>query len=289
MRRACIDIGSNTTRLLVADCAGRELVELRQERAFTLIGPSIGHLGAIPAAKLAEVLEAVVRQHALARELGAERIRCVATAAVRRASNGEVLARLIAGGCDGLELEILDGTEEARLAFIGAAWSVGATTEMGLGVVDAGGGSSELVVGQAPDKVEWSVSLPLGSGVITHAHLGSDPPTDAELGAAREGIREALAGVRPPDSVQRLVAVGGSATSVRLLAGPIVDPDAVAYLLRKFRGLTAAELAGRYGVELQRARLLTAGLLILGGISELFDRPLEIGRGGLREGLLLTG
>jgi exopolyphosphatase / guanosine-5'-triphosphate,3'-diphosphate pyrophosphatase len=287
LRRACIDIGSNTTRLLVADCDGVGLIEQRQERAFTLIGRSIDASGAIPAAKLAEVLAAVVTQYRLARELGSEEVRCVATAAIRRAANGDALMRLIGDACEGLELKVLSGAEEARLAFIGAAWAAGAGDEQGLGVVDAGGGSSELVVGDAPAYVRWWVSLPLGSGDVTHRWLPSDPPTRADLDEALTRTRATFADVQPPPDVRRLVAVGGSATSLRLLAGPILDVGALDHLLETAQRFSAVDFARNFGVDVQRARLLAGGLLILRAVSELFAVPLEIGRGGLREGLLL--
>jgi exopolyphosphatase / guanosine-5'-triphosphate,3'-diphosphate pyrophosphatase len=287
LRRACIDIGSNTTRLLVADCDGIRLIEHRQERAFTMIGRSIDASGAIPAAKLVEVLEAVVAQYRLARELGSEEVRCVATAGIRRAANGDALGRLIEAACEGLELEVLSGAEEARLAFIGAAWAAGAGDEQGLGVVDVGGGSSELVVGDTPASVRWWVSLPLGSSDVTHRWLPSDPPTDAELAEAMIRTREIFADVQPPADVRRLVAVGGSATSLRLLAGPVLDAAALDQLLATTQRFSAVDFARSFGIDVQRARLLAGGLLILRTISERFAAPLEIGGGGLREGLLL--
>ncbi len=288
MRRACIDIGSNTTRLLVADCEGAELVECRQERAFTLIGRSIDSDGAIPAAKLGEVLEAVAAQHAIALEFGATDIRCVATAGIRRAANGEALVRLIHKACDGLELEILTAAEEARLAFIGAAWGVGAGSGERLGVVDAGGGSSELVVGESPAHVHWWVSLPLGSSDITHRWLASDPPTIKETEEAIVRTRAVFTEVQPPPDVHRLVAVGGSATSVRLLAGPTLDVEVLDHLIGAAQRFSSVDFARRFGIDVQRARLLAGGLVILRAISERFGAPLEVGRGGLREGLLLN-
>lgn len=288
MRRACIDIGSNTTRLLIADCDGDGgLVEHRQERAFTMLGRSIDASGLIPAAKLAEVLQGVAMQYAIARELGAEQVRCVATAGVRRAANGDTLVRLVRDVCGGLELEILSDAEEARLAFIGAAWGTGAGAEHGLGVVDAGGGSSELVVGDAPTHIRWWVSLPLGSGDVTHRWLPSDPPSETELDNALERTRAMFADVQPPPDVRRVIAVGGSATSLRMLAGPTLDLDALDRLLASAQRHSAAEFARSFGIDVQRARLLAGGLLILRVVSELFGVPLEIGRGGLREGLLL--
>jgi exopolyphosphatase/guanosine-5'-triphosphate,3'-diphosphate pyrophosphatase len=287
LRRACIDIGSNTTRLLVADCVDGVLLECRQERAFTQIGRSLDAGGAIPVAKLAEVAAAVRRQLSIARELGAEQVRCVATAGVRRAGNGAALVALIRASCGGLEVEILTDAEEARLAFIGAAWGAGAPADASIGVVDAGGGSSELVVGTGPDHVHWWVSMPIGSADVTDRWLPSNPPTAAQLGYAREQVSAIFADSKPPP-VERVIAVGGSATSLRLLAGPVVDADAIAYLLGIVQRFGAVALAARFGVDVQRARLLAGGVLILEAVCELFDAPLEIGRGGLREGLLLV-
>jgi exopolyphosphatase / guanosine-5'-triphosphate,3'-diphosphate pyrophosphatase len=286
LRRACIDIGSNTTRLLVADCAGDEMVECRQERVFTQIGRSLDERGAIPETKLDEVVSTVAAQLATAYMLGATEIRCVATAGVRRASNGTLLAELISDACDGLIVEILTGAQEARLAFRGAAWAARAVGTARIGVVDAGGGSSELVVGSAPDDVEWWHSVQLGSGDVTARWLVSDPVRGAELDSAREQIRDALHAARPP-KVQRVVAVGGSATSLRSLAGPVLDANAFGFLLGAVQRLPTAELARRFEVDVQRARLLAGGLLILEAVSEAFGAPLELGGGGLREGLLL--
>lgn len=273
----------------MADCERGSLVELRQERAFTLIGRALGPDGVIPAVKLAEVVQAVAAQHAVARELGAERIRCVATAAIRRATNGAVLARLIHATCGGLQLEVLPDAEEARLAFIGAAWGAGAAGEPGLGVIDAGGGSSELVVGDPPNHVRWWISLPVGSGVVTERWLLADPPTGEQVDAALRAVRAVVAQAPPPPKVRRLVAVGGSATSLRLLAGSRLDAETLDRLLADARRQSAVSFARSFGVDVQRARLLAGGLVILRAVSEVFDVPLEIGRGGLREGILLDG
>jgi exopolyphosphatase / guanosine-5'-triphosphate,3'-diphosphate pyrophosphatase len=288
LRRACIDIGSNTTRLLVADCTGTELVECRQERVFTQIGRSLDASGAIPQTKLDEVVRTVAAQLAIAHELGAAEVRCVATAGVRRASNGAMLAELIGNACGGLLVEILTGAQEARLAFRGAAWAARAAGTASIGVVDAGGGSSEMVVGSAPDDVQWWHSVQLGSGDVTARWLASDPVKPAELQSAREQIRHAFDAVRPPE-VERVIAVGGSATSLRTLAGPVLDANAFGFLLGAVQRLPAVELARRFEVDVQRARLLAGGLLILEAVSAAFGAPLELGGGGgLREGLLLT-
>jgi exopolyphosphatase / guanosine-5'-triphosphate,3'-diphosphate pyrophosphatase len=285
VRRACIDIGSNTTRLLVADCDGDRLVEVHQERAFTHVRRGLTACREIREEKIAEVATIVAAQLQAALELGAADVRCVATAAVRRAGNRGSLAAAVRRSC-GLDVEILSAAEEARLAFAGAARTLGYDPLGPLGVVDAGGGSCELVVGTLPDQVCWFASFEIGSGVIADECLHSDPPTDKDMTRARSRVREVLDGVRPP-SAARVVAVGGSATSLRRIAGPVLDADAFTRALALLAGARVAELARRFELDEDRARLLPAGLLILQVAAELFGAPLEVANGGLREGLLL--
>jgi exopolyphosphatase / guanosine-5'-triphosphate,3'-diphosphate pyrophosphatase len=285
VRRACIDIGSNTTRLLVAGCERGLLEEVHQERSFTQLRRGVLDGGVIGAEKIAEVVAVVSSQLALARELGAAEIHGVATAAVRRAVNGADLIAAVRDAC-GLEVVVLSEEQEARMAFIGAAGTLGHTPDGDLGVVDVGGGSSELVVGVAPDKVAWSRSFAVGSGDLADRCLRSDPPSESELLDADERVRNALAGIEAPQPVEA-VAVGGTATSLRLFAGAVLDSAAFGRSLRLLATERAAVIAARFGIDVERVRLLPAGLLILQAASELLGAPLQIGRGGLREGVLL--
>jgi exopolyphosphatase/guanosine-5'-triphosphate,3'-diphosphate pyrophosphatase len=284
LRRACIDIGSNTTRLLVAECDGRRLVELHQERAFTRIGRGLSG-GAIEPAKIIEVADGVAKQFQAARELGAVEVRAVATAAIRRASNGAALVSAIRDAC-GLEVKVLSGDEEARLAFVGAARTLDHVPAGDLGVVDVGGGSSELVVGTAPDKISWSTSFGIGSADLAEDCLRSDPPAPAELTAARGLISQALEGLTVPHPAEA-VAVGGSAASLRRLVGARLDADSFERSVELLTSEPAASVARKYDLEVERVRLLPAALLILQAASARFAAPLQIGWGGLREGLLL--
>ena len=285
MRRACIDIGSNTTRLLVADCDEDRLLVIHQERAFTHVRRGLTATAEIRDDKIAEVATVVAAQLQAALELGATDVRGVATAAVRRAANRDALIMAVRRSC-GLEVEILSAAEEARLAFAGAARTLGYDPAGPLGVVDAGGGSCELVVGTVPDQVSWFASSDVGSGVVADECLVSDPPSAEDVSRARARVLEALDGVRPP-ATARVVAVGGSATSLRRIAGPVLDAEAFARTLALLTGARAAELARRFALDEDRARLLPAGMLILQVASELFGAPLEVANGGLREGLLL--
>ncbi len=288
VRAACIDIGSNTTRLLVADCVEGKLIEVHQERAFTRIGKGLAASGAIGADKIEEVVAVVLGQLAAARRLGAGEIRGVATAAIRTASNGVALVEAIAAGT-GLEVEIVSGEDEARLAFRGAAAMLEPDTAARcrqLGVVDVGGGSSEVVVGAAPDQVGWWASVPIGSGALTDHCLHSDPPGPAELESARHEVAAALAGLAPP-CPEVAVAVGGSATSLGRVAGPVLDTRSLERALTVLTAESAAAVAERFLIDAQRARLLPAGLLILQGASRLLEATIQVGRGGIREGVLL--
>jgi exopolyphosphatase/guanosine-5'-triphosphate,3'-diphosphate pyrophosphatase len=285
VRRACIDIGSNTTRLLVADCERGSLREVSQGRVFTRIASDLARDGVIPAAKIAEIVAAVCEQRDQARALGAVEICAVGTAAVRRAKNRDELTSALDAGC-GLEVSVLSGEEEARLAFLGAASLLDHRRSEALGVVDVGGGSSELVVGFAPDRICWSASLEVGSGELAHQLLRSDPPTAQELAEVRERAVSLFADLDPPRPGLAL-AVGGSATSLRVLGGPRLDSPSFDRALALLRGAPAAELARRFGLELERVRLLPAGLLLLQAAADVLGCPLQIARGGLREGVLL--
>ena len=288
VRAACIDIGSNTTRLLVADCVDGALAEVYQERAFTRIGKGLAASGAIGADKIEEVVSVVLRQLAVAREHGAAEIRGVATAAIRTASNGAALVEAIAAGT-GLQVQIVSGEDEARLAFRGAAAMLEPETAARcrqLGVIDVGGGSSEVVVGAAPDRVGWWASVPIGSGALSDHWLHSDPPSRGELESARHEVAAALAGLAPP-CPEVAVAVGGSATSLGRVAGPVLDAAAFERALAVLASEPAAAVAERFLIDPQRARLLPAGLLILQGASRLLEATIQVGRGGIREGVLL--
>jgi exopolyphosphatase/guanosine-5'-triphosphate,3'-diphosphate pyrophosphatase len=288
VRRACIDIGSNTTRLLVADTIDSRLENLEQQRVFTHVRQGLQADGRISPEKIAEVVSVASAQLALAREYGAQEVVAVATAAVRRAANGPELAQALERAC-GLELRILSEDEEARLAFIGAC---GAAEEAGalgtgeLGVADVGGGSSELVVGTGPDQIRWSASLALGSGDLADACFRSDPPSELELEYARARVEDVLGPLQVPRPAAA-VAVGGSAASLRRLAGDRLDGQAFRAALAVLSGGDAAEVARRSGLDAERVRLLPAGLLILQAVQERFGVPLQLVGGGLREGVLM--
>jgi exopolyphosphatase/guanosine-5'-triphosphate,3'-diphosphate pyrophosphatase len=288
VRRACIDIGSNTTRLLVADEAGAGLTVVCEERAYTRIGGALAGSDEIPAAKCAEVIEVVAGQLERAQALGAGEVHGVATDAIRRAVNGaELLAQL--RGRTGLAVRTLSGGEEARLAFRGATGMLPTTPSQWLGVLDVGGGSSEVVIARPGAEITWWVSLALGSGVLSAAHLHHDPPTAGELSRARAevaAVTERVAWDGPQAGL--VLAVGGSATSLCRLAGAArLDGEAFAGALEILTAQPARRIATEHGIDPVRARLLPAGLLILESLAPRLGHAVEVVRGGVREGVLL--
>ena len=282
---ACIDIGSNTTRLLVADAGDGRLRELVAQRAFTRIGKSLQDGGLIPPEKIAETAGVVRTQTSVAREVGAEHIVAVATAAIRTASNREALVEAVeeAGG---VELSVLSGEEEARLSFVGATRTLLEAPEGTVAVIDVGGGSSEIAIGEPDGEMTWSESFRIGSGFLADAYLRSDPPSVDELEKLRRHVEGTFEGLEPPPATSA-VAVGGTATSLRRLVGAELEHETLERGIRVLASNPIDKLARSFELEPERVRLLPAGILILEAASDQLRVPLQIGRGGLREGVVL--
>ena len=278
---ACIDIGSNTTRLLVADAGDGTLREVMQQRAYTRLRGK----NEVSPERIAAITDAVATQVRLARECGCPRIRAVGTAALRDTLNRDQLVEAIERAT-GVRVEILSGDEEARLAFAGATRTLSHLPTGEVGVVDVGGGSTEVVVGTLADGVAFSGSFRVGSGFLAEAYLRSDPPAASELLKVRQHAAGAFEGVDAPQPPVAY-AVGGSAGSLRRLVGSVLDPDSLERGLRVLSATPAAEVARDFELDVERVRLLPAGMLILEEASKLLGAPLRIGRGGLREGVIL--
>jgi exopolyphosphatase/guanosine-5'-triphosphate,3'-diphosphate pyrophosphatase len=284
---ACVDIGSNTTRLLVAE-VGEDGVwrELMTQRAYTLIAKQTGSRGRLRKKVIANTADVVATQTRLAREMGAEDLAIVATAAVRAAPNRGELVEAIAAAAE-LPVRILTGSEEARLSFIGATKRLGAPAEGSIIVVDVGGGSTELAVGTVDDGATWDATFRLGSGMLTEAYVTADPPAARELKRIRQHVGGVFEGLELPH-VDKAVAVGGTATSLKKLVGSELDHETLERGLRILGKSSIAELGERFDVTPERAHLLPAGMLVLEELSDLIDLPLQIGNGGLREGVILS-
>jgi exopolyphosphatase/guanosine-5'-triphosphate,3'-diphosphate pyrophosphatase len=270
-----IDIGTNTTRLLVAEVEGADVRPLLQRRHF-----------ATPTINGVEDLAALVgREAAVARRAGAGRLAVVGTASLRRLTDGRRLAR----ACERVgagELRILSEGEEARLAFQGATACEPGELPDAVAVADVGGGSTELVVGAPGGAPGWWASRPIGSRNLTERALLSDPPGRDQLAAARNAAGRRFAGVEPPPSSLAL-AVGGATASLRQLCGDSLDRVTIAATLRRLIAADSARVGDELRLASRRVRVLPAALVILEAICDLVPEPMRIARGGVREGLAL--
>jgi exopolyphosphatase/guanosine-5'-triphosphate,3'-diphosphate pyrophosphatase len=282
---ACVDIGSNTTRLLVADVDDGHLRELAAVREFTLLGSAAADDGSIPRAKIEETAEAVAAQIATARRLGAKLPTIVGTAVLRSAPNADELAAAV-DRLTGFPLRVLSEAAEAELSFLGATSASELDGDGAVAVADVGGGSSELVVGHPGRKPDWWHSLPIGSAALARECLRGDPPSSDEVATCRYRAAEVVRTLNPPP-VTTALAVGGSATSLRLLAGPRLDDRALERALHVLAHSSYADVARDHELDVRRVKLLPAGIAILAAIAGLLGVPLQVAGGGLREGVIL--
>ncbi|HEY1594567.1 MAG TPA: hypothetical protein VGF74_04165 [Thermoleophilaceae bacterium] len=284
MAYACIDIGSNTTRLLVAEPSSGRLRELMTQRAFTSLGKATTK-GRIPDEKIEETAEVVATQARLARELGAEDIAVVATAAVRSAKNRDEFGAAVEAE-SGLQVRVLSGHEEARLAFLGATRTFSGPLDGSIAVVDVGGGSTEVVIGTLADGANWEESFRIGSGFLADAYLQSDPPGVAELESVRLHVGGVFEGLVVPPALHA-VATGGSANALRRLVGAELVFETLERAIRILASAPIAQVAKRFELDPERVRVLPAGVLIFEELSATLGLPLSVGKGGVREGVIL--
>ena len=218
MRLAALDVGTNSTRLLVADVAGGAIVaEHAREMVITRLGKGVDRTGRFDPAALARTLEVLAGYAATCRRLGVERRRLVATSATRDAADRQVF---LDGVRDllGVEPEVLTGQAEAAAAYRGA--TAGLDGDQPTLVVDIGGGSTELILGDGTTS-RAMVSLDIGCVRLFERHLHSDPPTAAEVAALRADVADHLArvaGVLDPAAASRVVGVAGTVTTVTAIA-----------------------------------------------------------------------
>lgn len=230
-RVAAIDCGTNSIRLLVADVdpAAGTLTDLDRRMEVVRLGQGVDRTGRIAPEALARTLDATRRYARVCADLGVEAVRFVATSASRDAENRD---EFVAGVRDalGVEPEVIGGVEEAALSFRGATGVLGSRHPGPYLVVDLGGGSTEVVLGERTPDAAYSMDV--GCVRITERHLQSDPPAAAEVAAAEADVRAALdvaAQHVPFGRTATLVGLAGSVTTVtaHALGLPAYDPAAI--------------------------------------------------------------
>jgi exopolyphosphatase/guanosine-5'-triphosphate,3'-diphosphate pyrophosphatase len=219
-RVAAIDCGTNSIRLLVADIdldAGT-LRDVDRRMEIVRLGQGVDRTGRFAHDALERTIDACRRYADVVRATGAERVRFVATSASRDVSNRDEFVAGVRGAL-GVDPEVVTGDEEAALSFAGATRELAAAVAEPVLVVDIGGGSTEFVLGAG--TVQAARSIDIGCVRMTERHLRSDPPTAAEVAAARADIDAAISLAHetvPLDQARTLVGLAGSVTTVAAMA-----------------------------------------------------------------------
>lgn len=273
-RVAVVDIGSNSTRLLIAEVDGGRVVEVERQSRVTRLGRGVDLSGQLSAEAIEAACEAIADYVAVCREAGVERIEAIATSAVRDASNGSAFIAELRERF-ALSARVLDGEEEARLTYLGAT-SKHSPSEPTL-VVDIGGGSTELIVGTG-EEIAFHASLQ--AGVVRHSerHISNDPPATSELEGLAADVRALIEGAtadQPGASAKAGIAVAGTPTSLASIELGLepYDPKQVhghtltlTSIQRLLSQLASAPLSKRVriaGMHPDRAPNIVAGVVIL--------------------------
>ncbi|MET9619809.1 Ppx/GppA phosphatase family protein [Streptomyces sp. NPDC006464] len=279
-RVAGIDCGTNSIRLLVADVHPEtgELVELDRRMTIVRLGQGVDRTGRLAPDALERTFAACRAYAEVIRELGAEKVRFVATSASRDAENRD---EFVAGVKDilGVEPEVITGDQEAEFSFTGATGELSGTEKYL--VVDIGGGSTEFVVGNR--HVEAARSVDIGCVRLTERHVRSDPPAAAEVDAIRADVRAALALAEetvPIAAAGTLVGLAGSVTTVAAIALGLEEYDSerihhsrisreqVAAVVERLLASTHEERAAIAVIHPGRVDVIAAGALVLLEIME---------------------
>src|SRR4051795_9253710 len=273
-RVAVIDVGTNSTRLLVADVEGGRVSPLERRSTVTRLGRGVDLSGRLASEAIEDVCAAIDGYVGILQELGAETVEVIATSAVRDADNGSAFVAELRERF-ALSARVLDGEEEARLTYMGAT-AVHPPDEPTL-VIDIGGGSTELIVG-AGREISFHTSLQAGVVRHTERHIASDPPTALELEALAADVRaliEGAVGGQPGSTARAAIAVAGTPTSLASIELGLepYDPAQVhgrtltlASIQRLLSQLASSSLAKRAeisGLHPDRARSIVAGVVIL--------------------------
>ncbi|HET6752241.1 MAG TPA: Ppx/GppA phosphatase family protein [Actinomycetes bacterium] len=298
-RLAAVDVGTNSTRLLVADVdGGRVVAELARETVITRLGKGVDRTGRFDPAALRRTLDVLAGYAAVSERLGVARRRVVATSATRDAANRrqflDGVRQLL-----GVEAEVLSGEEEAAAAYRGATHDL--PGDQRTLVVDIGGGSTELILGRR--EPEAMLSLDVGCVRLHERHLHSDPPTAAEVAALRADADAHLArvtGVLDPSSAERVVGVAGTITTVTAIGLGLdaYDPrrihrsalraDEIAAVAGKLAAMTVAERAALPVMAKGREDVIAAGALLLDELVRTFGFPRVIAsESDILDGVLL--
>jgi exopolyphosphatase/guanosine-5'-triphosphate,3'-diphosphate pyrophosphatase len=290
-----IDVGSNSVKLLLGSVKRGHIHRLDQQSEITRLGGGIDRTGTLSPAAQERTIAALRRFRAVCRRHEADRLVAVGTEALRIARNGRTFAGRVLERT-GIPLRILNGREEARLAFLGATTD---RRERRLAAIDIGGGSTEIMFG-APGKLKGAVSLALGAVRLTELHLKSDPPKLAERIALLQTVDEELNRLprkfhRAADGGTTLLGIGGTCVNVARMAHPAGSPEGRAVsaesleeILERLAELPLSRRKKVPGIDRDRADIVIAGARILSEtLRVLRIKSFTATINGLRRGLIL--
>lgn len=295
MTFAAIDVGTNSTKLLVGRVSGRTVTPVLHRTIVTRLGEGLQQSGAISGPAADRTLAAIAEFKALAKDRGAVRTAAVGTMVFRAAKNGKAFADRCTHE-SGLELRILTGEEEARLSFQGAVGASAAEQVLG---IEIGGGSTQIMVGtHATLHASWSLNM--GAVVLTEEFLKSDPPAAEEMARMSAAIARHLQNVvARVGRTSELVGIGGTVSAIlsQLRKNDGADPREFHQTSVSFETLSALSIhlslktvaeRERMGIEKGRADIIVAGAWILtSSMSHLQAPSLRASAHGLRHGLLI--
>ena len=276
-RVGVIDVGTNTTRLLIADVTSAgEIEELQRASEITRLGQGVDASGRLGDEAMQRVFAVLERYRAALDRHHVERTTGVLTSAVRDAANGDEFVATVRERF-GIDARVISGDEEAQLTFAGATSERDAAATERLVVIDIGGGSTEFIVGSG-QTAGFHVSTQAGVVRQTERHLRDDPPTQAELRALAAEVREVFAAALPVAERRRVdaaIAVAGTATSLAAIDqaldpydsdrvhGHVIDVATCRLLLARLAGLSEEQRREVVGLQPGRAPTIVAGVVIL--------------------------
>jgi exopolyphosphatase/guanosine-5'-triphosphate,3'-diphosphate pyrophosphatase len=299
-RVAVVDVGTNSTRLLVADVAGGRVREVERRTRVTRLGRGVDLSGQLSAEAIEGVCDTVGEYVSAYEELGATMVSAIATSAVRDASNGSAFIAELRERF-ALDAKVLDGEREARLTYLGAT-AEDPPAEPTV-VIDIGGGSTELIVGTGTE-VAFHTSLQAGVVRHTERRAPSDPPAASELEALATDVRgllDAALADNPEAGAETGIAVAGTPTSLAAIELGLepYDPDRVhghrlelPSIQRMLSSLAAVPLAERReitGLHPDRAPTIVAGVVILVEVMRAFGlESIEVSEHDILHGAALA-
>ncbi len=284
MRVAVVDIGTNSTRLLIGDVDGQGNVdELDRRSQVTRLGDRVDSEGRLSDAAMERVFATLGEYRRALDDRGVVANLAVLTSAVRDATNGEEFSERVRRDF-GLDARVLAGADEAQLTFLGATSGRDEGATVPTVVIDVGGGSTEFVVGEGR-KTGFHVSLQAGVVRMSERHIHSDPPDPQELQRLTADVRETFAAAVLEDERERVraaIAVAGTATSAAAIDQELdpYDPARVhgyplllattEMLLARLADLTEEQRRQVVGLHPDRAPTIVAGMILLGEAMRLF-------------------